>query len=117
MRGLKWREESTRDLATIQRWIKQYPNCWWATDCGKTGVVVVDDDQGKNPEAIDSMFAIELDHGGLPATFLVATPNAGYHHYLKGEAGNTTSSKLGPGIDVRGIGGYVIAPALPATAW
>ena len=111
--GLKWREESTRDLATIQQWIKQYPNCWWACDCGKTGVVVVDDDQGKNPEAINSMLSLELEYGGLPTTFLVATPNAGYHHYLKGEAGNTTSSKLGPGIDVRGIGGYVIAPCSP----
>ena len=108
-----WLSESTRDLPTIRRWAKQYPGCWWATDCGKTGVVVVDDDRGKNPAAIDSMFSLELEHGPLPDTFSVATPNAGFHYYLKGEGRNSASSRLGKGIDTRGVGGYVMAPCSP----
>lgn len=111
-----WAKESTVDIKTIQAWQKQYPGCSWAVDCGKSGLFVLDDDQGKNPEALKSFTALILEHGDLPTTFTVRTLSGGFHYYYYGEGRSTASSRLGPGLDTRSVGGYVIAPCSPGYA-
>ena len=48
----------------------------------------------------------------LPATFTVKTGSGGKHFYLRmpevGDIRNNNSGKLGPGLDIRGSGGYVL---------
>jgi hypothetical protein len=107
---VKWREESTTDPIQIQEWIKQYHNCNWGLDCGKSGIFVLDDDRGKNAETINSLRALEDKYGKIPATFTVHTPSGGYHYYFVGSGRNSAGNKLGPGLDTRGEGGYVLAP-------
>lgn len=107
---VKWSRESTTDLSTISLWAKQFPGCSWGVDCGKSGLLVLDDDRGKNPDAEESLFQLELNHAPLPQTFTVRTPSHGYHYYYTGTGRNSASSKLGKGLDTRGVGGYVIAP-------
>lgn len=55
----------------------------------------------------------ELLGNDTPATLEVRTPSGGSHLYFRlppgVEMGNTVH-KLGPGIDTRGKGGYVVAP-------
>lgn len=58
---------------------------------------------------------------GLPpltATAMVATPRGGLHFYYASDApiGNS-AGRLGPGLDVRGDGGYVVAPNSPGYQW
>ena len=54
---------------------------------------------------------LEHAHGALPATVEAITAR-GRHVYFKipGERVPNSASKIAPGIDVRGDGGYVLAP-------
>ena len=59
------------------------------------------------------LFVVDVDPGGtingnLPATYRVKTPR-GSHFYFSG-SGPSTAGKLGPHIDTRGVGGYVLLP-------
>src|SRR5262249_5210065 len=70
-------------------------------------VLDVDGDQGRA-----SLATLEQEHGRLPEGVRVHTPRGGQHLYFKcpqTRVGNS-AGKLGPGLDVRGEGGYVVAP-------
>lgn len=83
----------------IQDWWGRYPELNVAVVTGSiSGVVVVDVD---DPQAL----------AGLPPTRMVSTPNGGYHLYYKHPGGRVRNGvKVKPGIDIRGDGGYVVAP-------
>jgi hypothetical protein len=77
----------------------------------RSGWVVVDVD----PEhgGYDSL--MDLDERGheLPPTATIKTGGGGVHHYLNYPAGReirNSAGKLGPGLDIRGEGGYVLVP-------
>ena len=58
---------------------------------------------------------LELENGELPETVRALTRN-GRHFYFRLPAGTdvrNSASKIAPGIDVRGTGGYVVAPPSP----
>jgi putative DNA primase/helicase len=75
--------------------------------CTGDGLVVIDDDRG----------LASPDHS-LPATLTASTPSRGWHHYYSCETPLRNSvGKLAPGIDVRGQGGYVVAPPSEGRAW
>jgi hypothetical protein len=60
-----------------------------------------------------SLAAVLAEHGSLPGGRTVRTGSGGAHIYLAHpgvKVRNNAGTKLGPGIDVRGDGGYVIAP-------
>jgi hypothetical protein len=85
--------------------------------CGPAGLLVVDLDTAKTPGAPTGSDSLaELEHQTsetLPATWTVATPSGGRHLYYRQPADHplgNTAGKLGPGIDTRGHGGYVVAP-------
>lgn len=71
------------------------------------GLVVLDVDAGKGGlEALP-------DLGALPDTFAVKTVRGGYHYYFRAPEGSqfgNTIEKLGPGLDTRGLNGYVVGP-------
>lgn len=63
---------------------------------------------------IDRMQALEELPDELPRTWTVRTPRGGRHLYFAAVEGVTNSpGNLPAGIDVRGTGGYVIAPPSP----
>jgi P4 family phage/plasmid primase-like protien len=76
-----------------------------------SGVVVLDIDPRHGGD--DTLAALEAQHGKLPETPTVLTGGGGVHFYLRHPGGvvPNSASKVGPGIDVRGDGGYVIAPS------
>ena len=111
----KWREVSTTDDRQITNWWRQYPGAAAGIDLGKSDLIVIDADcheGGANGVAALYDFMREKGYNpkGVP---VVETPNNGMHYYFrqpKGrQLGNGTGS-LPPGIDVRGHGGYAIAP-------
>jgi putative DNA primase/helicase len=67
-----------------------------------------------NPEKkLNGIAAFEaLKNGGeLPETIITQTPRGGQHLWFKWVEGiRNSESKIAPGVDVRGIGGYIIAP-------
>jgi hypothetical protein len=70
---------------------------------------VLDIDPAKGGE--ESLEALEAAHGTLPPTLTAETRNAGTHLYLLGVPGlKCSAGRIGPGLDVRAEGGYVLAP-------
>ena len=106
--GLK---DATIDPATIAGWFRQHPQLNLGIRTGAvSGIVVVDLDW--DHEGIESFADLEKRYGNHPPTVAVMTGGGGLHLYFRhpgGEVRNSAST-LGPGVDVRGDGGFVVAP-------
>ena len=103
----KWSRDSTNDpgpiLAALARGLRNL-----GIDCGKSGLLVVDEDR---PGAFGE-FAAGAGHV-IPETFTVLTDKGShsYFHQPEGAAlGNGRGALAGRGIDVRGRGGFLVAP-------
>lgn len=100
---------SNKDIIDIL-WTK-YPNGNIGIATGE-GLVVIDVDTlhhgGENGS--ESLKNYEITNGLLNDTFTVETPTGGKHIYYvtNNECKNATG--LLPGVDIRGTGGYVVAP-------
>jgi len=106
--GFKWRELSSADPAQIEKWKTDYPGCNWGVDCGKSGLAVVDIDT-KKVNGFNAIADRDLEGFGLDSTLVIQTPSGGEHHVYRGDLANTVE-KLGPGLDTRGSGGYILLP-------
>jgi putative DNA primase/helicase len=75
-----------------------------------SGLVVLDIDAKSNGE--ESLFALEAEHGQLPSTLTALTGGGGRHLLFAHPGGELRNSAgtLGPGLDIRGDGGYIVAP-------
>jgi hypothetical protein len=92
------------------RW-KRYPDANIGIATGPASKLwVLDIDAGHG--GTEALRLIEAEHGRLPVTVEVATAHGGRHFYWKwtGAAIRNSTSRVGPGIDVRGENGSVVAP-------
>lgn len=104
-----------RDASTDTRVVADWWRRWPAANIGvvtgrPSGLVVVDVD----PEhgGVDSMRQLVAEHGPLPPGPRVRTGSGGWHVMFTwpGHDVPNSTSRVGPGVDIRGDGGYVIAP-------
>ena len=96
---------------TIARWWQRWPSANVAVRTGGIGGIVVldiDPDHG----GFRSLAELQRRNGTLPPSPAVRTGSGGRHYWFAHPGGNVPNSagRLGPGIDVRGDSGYVIAP-------
>ena len=111
---LGWPQLATTDPETIQAWWGgQYRDALIGIATGPgSGFFAIDVDNG--PEGEASLKQLVTEYGPLPKSIEVATPNEGRHIYGRYPKGanirNTTRLCKLAGVDVRGDGGYVIAP-------
>lgn len=108
-RGL---HDATLDEAQVRRWWGRWPDANVAIRTGAvSGLVVLDiDPDHGGSESLDRLCR---RFGPLPDGRVVRTGSGGRHLYFAHPGGtvrNDTGRRLGPGLDVRGDGGYVIAP-------
>jgi hypothetical protein len=118
-----WEERATTKTQVIEMWWRLRPyNIGIA--CGPSGLAVLDldvphhgkaalDDASRQATGLDTFLRLCSEHGQLvPATFTVRTPSGGYHLYftVRDASVRNSAGRLGPLIDVRGAGGYVIGP-------
>jgi hypothetical protein len=98
--------DATTDLGLIAAWWEQQPDANVGVVTGRTSGLVVLDVDGDT--GIDSLRNLER----LPATASVTTPRGGLHLYFQhpGIEVRNSAGQLGAGLDVRGDGGYVLAP-------
>jgi hypothetical protein len=102
-----WRDEATRDPATVERWIADGYNLGVETE--KSGLIVIDCDV--KHDGVDGIANFLAMCGGLePETLTVETASGGRHYYFFGPAVKSTASVVAPGVDVKSRGGYVVAP-------
>src|SRR5262245_19543205 len=108
-----WQAEASTDEVQIRVWWREFPHAVPGIELGRAKLVVIDPDRhDKGPDGIEAFAQLCADIGGLPRHPTTNTPQ-GYHHIFRqngGEPiGNGTGS-LPPGIDVRGTGGWIVAP-------
>ena len=104
--GLK---DATTDPDRIRAWWHHEPAFNVAVATGAVSGIFVVDVDGLDAEA--ELRKLEAEHGTLPATIEAITAR-GRHVYFKMTAADVrnSASKVAPGIDIRGTGGYVLAP-------
>jgi hypothetical protein len=104
--GLK---DATTDEKIIKEWWTCQPTANIAIATGAVVVVDIDPRHGGNA----ALAKLEAKHGNFPPTWRVRTGGGGLHLYFSAPPDSTiknSAGQLGTGIDVRGHGGYVVAP-------
>lgn len=109
----RWRDQSCSDPSTIREWWRKWPDAAPALDVGKSGLFVIDADR-HDPEhdGVEAWAAVMEEAGASPYGIpIVATPNEGNHWIFRQEGGiGNRKGRLPKGVDVRGDGGYIVAP-------
>ncbi|GAA2064063.1 bifunctional DNA primase/polymerase [Streptomyces albiaxialis] len=92
----------------------------WATGygiaCGRSPLHLVglDLDVKNGTDSLAALERLGAEHGfTIPETTTVLTPSGGRHLWLRGPGDVTipnSAGRLAPGIDVRGLGGYLVGP-------
>jgi hypothetical protein len=103
---------ATTEPGQVETWWSRWPAANVGIRTGAaSGLVVVDVDPDHDGEA--SIERLIKSHGALPDGRVVRTGSGGRHLYFRHPGGlvrNDAGRRLGPGLDIRGDGGYVIAP-------
>jgi hypothetical protein len=102
--------DATTDADTIRLWWAKWPHANIGIPTGDaSGLFVVDVDPKSNGHyAFDGLIEV---HGQPPPTPKSKTQSGGTHLFFRHRPGlRNSAGKIGPGIDTRGDGGYIIAP-------
>ncbi|MCZ2344105.1 MAG: bifunctional DNA primase/polymerase [Bacteroidales bacterium] len=99
-------KDASADPGQWERWYHQHPGCLWGTPTSSSEARVDIDPRNGGEESWDALIR---EHGDLPPTPMVETGSRGRHYLLKFPDG-TACRKIGPGIDLKASGGYVIVP-------
>jgi replicative DNA helicase len=97
---INWKEYQTRQATEqeVRGWFDKWPDANIGIVTGKiSNVVVVDVEKGGSIE-------------GLPETVVAKTGGGGWHYYYQYQAGVENKARIRPLTDIRGEGGYVVAP-------
>jgi hypothetical protein len=102
--------DATIDPARIRRWWRRWPQANVAIATGRvSGIYVLDVDAHRAGD--DTLATLEQRFSALPPTVTVQTPQGGRHYYFTmPSVAVLCRSDVLPGIDLRGDGGYVLAP-------
>lgn len=109
-----WQKEATSNKEKITEWWTKWPtaNIGMATGRKSQGLVVIDldidDDKGIN--GYEALKEWQKEHGDLPETWQSITGRGGYHLFYFDTEQHKNRVGLYEGVDIRGEGGYIIAP-------
>ena len=94
----------------LRRWFAAWPDANLGIVTGSVSrLVVLDIDPAHG--GVESLAALERRHGPLPASVEARTGGGGRHVYFLHPGGMVRNrAGLAQGVDVRGDGGYVVAP-------
>src|SRR5436309_2556982 len=112
--GSKGLKDATTDLAKIGLWWgHQYPDANIGVATGAiSGTVVLDVDvkPWKGVHGDKTLAALVSEHGTLPPTPEQTTWSGGTQYVFAHAPGvRNSAGRLGPGLDIRGEGGYIVA--------
>lgn len=103
--------QGTTDLNQVRDIWTQHPNAniGIATGNGLT-VIDVDTIASHGVDGENSMLEYQVDNGFINETLEVTTPTGGKHYYYLTDNEYSNKASILPGVDVRGLGGYVVGP-------
>lgn len=99
---------ATDDLAQIDAWWKRWPSANVGLNCGGSGIIALDADSYKDTYAGEGLLTLEDEQ-----TLTSLTGSGGTHLLWKMPDGATYGNATGnlpKGVDVRGMGGYIVLP-------
>ena len=104
--------EATTNMRRIRAWWARWPAANVGVPTGeRSGLLVLDvDPRDGGPQSLD---ALVRENGPLPRTARARTGGGGVHLFFRYPAQKqirNSAGCLGPGLDVRGEGGYVVVP-------
>jgi hypothetical protein len=104
--------DATTDARRVKTWWNRWPYANVGVPTGeRSGLLVLDVDPRDG--GLESLAALELINGSLPRTAKTRTGGGGVHVFFRSPAREevrNSAGRLGPGLDVRGEGGYVVVP-------
>ncbi|MFA5162107.1 MAG: phage/plasmid primase, P4 family [Elusimicrobiales bacterium] len=105
-------KDASNDAETVKRLFAPHPDALIGISTGKvTGFFVLDVDVKENAGGDISLADLERERGVLPVTVEARSCSGGRHLYFNYPA-DGIGCRIGvrPGLDIRGDGGYIIAP-------
>ncbi len=100
-------KDASCDPKRIKSWWYRRPEANIGIACGAaSGFDVLDVDA--RHDGFRTLHELERKHGAFPETPIAQTGGGGLHILLKHDG--RIGSRLGPGIDVKSTGGYIVAP-------
>jgi hypothetical protein len=110
-----WQTEATTDPNRLKSWWREWPDAAPGIELGRARLVVIDGDRhGDGQDGVANFAALVKEHGELPPHPENTTAGDGEHHYFAQPDGkpftNAEGDLRGRGINVRGAGGWVVAP-------
>lgn len=104
-------KSATADRQAVTAFWSRFPNAMIGIPTGEPiGAFVVDIDVKAEVNGFEWLREMEAKHGRLPDTLTANTASGGQHIYFRYVEGVRNRGALGPGVDLRGQGGYVVAP-------
>lgn len=104
-RGLK---DATRNFEQIEKWWAKWPNANIGIPTGNINSLFVIDIDGAKGRG--SLKELQGKCGKLPPTLTARTGNGGHLFFRSGGRAYQNRTGILPGIDIRGDGGYIVAP-------
>jgi hypothetical protein len=107
-----WQKGATTDPDQIRGWWDKYPNAVPGIETGRAGLVVLDADRHGGPDGVSALEQLGKGHS-LPVGPVIETASNGRHHYFRQLEGRIILGSRGglpQGIDIKGSGGWVVAP-------
>ena len=108
---VKWRELTTTIAPQVKTWWNAFPDA--IPGIITKDIVAIDSDRHGATDGVAAWDLLVEANGLLPEHPVTQTPNNGEHHFFRmpdGERLGNGRGTLPDGIDVRGDGGYVVAP-------
>lgn len=107
-------KDATTDAAQIKAWWQKYPNANIGLATGSVSqnvfVIDLDIDEDRGIDGYHSLKDWQREHGDFPETWTAITGRGGYHLYYRGNGKIKNRAGIIDGVDIRGNGGYVVAP-------
>jgi hypothetical protein len=108
-------KDATVDEAQVRAWWIRWPNNMIGIPMGpRSGMWLFDADvdSANGLDGPKELAQLTAQHGPLPETLASSTPRGGSHFYFRwnGVDIRNSVSKIAPGLDVRGDGGYSVVP-------
>lgn len=104
-------DDATLDAAQIDAWWTENPDYNVGCAPHKSGNTVLDVD---GERGVETLAEVQETYGHLPSTLTISTPRApGMHLWFEGACSSSVGTDdrgLGPKLDTRGEGGYVLMP-------
>jgi len=108
-----WQNEATTDEAKLREWWREHADYVPGIELGRADLVVIDADRHGGADGVAALEKLAegvVDFSLAPA---VATAGGGRHFYFHQPVGQRLGNRSGAlpaGVDVRGVGGWIVAP-------